>query len=1607
MRLAGRQKLGYYPLPPVLAAPIARLLTTAGPTARLRLLDPCCGEGTALKLLAGAISRQHAERHGRYAACAISTWGIEIDQVRAKAAAGQLDHVLAASYFATTLSTGNGQDQGWQLCYVNSIYDEVAEVLEQGEQGGRQEVQFLKRSTDRLCDFGIAIWVIPQHVLLRRGVAAYLAEHYDRHCCYRFPDASWRPPGSTEDVGMYAQFKQVIWIGRKLPDPGPVEDAVVAQIESWAHAGEHLPALPLDGDGLPEPYLLPNAPTAGGIKYFVAAAFDPNAAAARVGQWTLVGRPAEGVWATDTYWSARFPSPDGSQGSLGRPLHALKKGYVIAFAVAGLVNRAILVGKSGRRLLVKGHTRKVVKKRRIDDGIEIVEKETEQYESSLWGLDLDTMQLALVEVGQASTTKWGVPYDKLGMKEFLAEFGDSLMEQVQRQRAPRYQGPHQVPWAKAAFGYLRRRPLGRQLDAILAQVHALVNRVSDPQPRIGRLAEVAEMGAGKTYMAIVSSFLADLYACGCAELAPPGTRKLHLFPLIVLSPPVMAPKWKREIEETLPAARVLIVERFGPRRRGSDEDDEGEEDRDLRAVAEASGQSGGRTAFRQFDPSFEGDALGVVGSLDQAVACIRREISEWRARYAQVLAHNREARAAGAPEADLWPVPLKPTHVLILTFHVARTMPAWMPVWRMKPARIVERQSGKVKLLRRRAEKLEDATPIFFPACPSCLRLAKDEQPGKRSGGFSLDLPEPLPDLDERAREGRERGLQLLAAEERLRQYLLTVEAYADLAQEEAALQAGKAPSDATWRQMEEKRLAYLETLPDYQRLRTARVQAEEAENSERAREAMSRLERLVAELPVQDARYRDLIVRQDQRFRELQRALIARMEDQRAQLARSDETYRQLLQDCEAASDEWRRQRFRVAAYEAEVRESTTDYLTEAALRGKKDHRVRHRCPECGEPLWQYVPKVPKDYQPYSVQDTLPATRTTFPFADGAPLEQWTPSRRVDPLPLPGGEVSPRYVTTTWRRPYALGRYLARRYPGVFGMLVSDEVHEGADKTALSRARQVLAQACRQMLGLTGTLSNGYASSLFRLYYILMPGVRQEFAYDGERRWIGLHGKMQTITKSRYKEKEAAKRGVGAESNREVSPGMPVTREIPGFNATGMGRVAQVSSLTELTDVVKKLVRYEERYHLVGMGDELCKAYQQFQREITRKMRDLLHSGDNSGLSPWYHALMTVGDLPWQNYRCQTKGGEILGVFHALPAETVWPIETALIRYVQEQHTEGHRVLVFTEHTGDYDEQPRIKDLLERYVRGRGGRRLRVEILRATSTKRTMDREAWLARAVERGVDVLVCNPRLVKVGLDLLAFPKIVYKSFPDKVTDFRQSARRSWRPGQTEDVEVVILCYEEALSLRLLHLMARKTAASLMVEGHIASEGLVQLGFDEEETEGDLTGQLAREMLKELEAGTLGQTTDLATDMQQLALDAARLEHEQHERLGEEPDAAAIFLEEIRQVPLVLPPPLPPLGEAVPTEASEPAAALPETPLVEDVQDDTQPAPVPVPVPVPALASPSPTPAGVPVVTIVPMPVTMPNPILAEAGIDAWAELRKFYGVGGKKKRPSRKR
>ena len=74
--------------------------------------------------------------------------------------------------------------------------------------------------------------------------------------------------------------------------------------------------------------------------------------------------------------------------------------------------------------------------------------------------------------------------------------------------------------------------------------------------------------------------------------------------------------------------------------------------------------------------------------------------------------------------------------------------------------------------------------------------------------------------------------------------------------------------------------------------------------------------------------------------------------------------------------------------------------------------------------------------------------------------------------------------------------------------------------------------------------------------------------------------------------------------------------------------------------------------------------------------------------------------------------------------------------------------------------------------------------------------REEWVAKRVEEGADVLVCHPRLVQTGLDLVDFPTIVWFEMDYSVYTMRQASRRSWRIGQTQPVQVVFIAYRNIL-------------------------------------------------------------------------------------------------------------------------------------------------------------------------------------------------------------------
>ena len=81
-----------------------------------------------------------------------------------------------------------------------------------------------------------------------------------------------------------------------------------------------------------------------------------------------------------------------------------------------------------------------------------------------------------------------------------------------------------------------------------------------------------------------------------------------------------------------------------------------------------------------------------------------------------------------------------------------------------------------------------------------------------------------------------------------------------------------------------------------------------------------------------------------------------------------------------------------------------------------------------------------------------------------------------------------------------------------------------------------------------------------------------------------------------------------------------------------------------------------------------------------------------------------------------------------------------------------------------------------------------------------------------------MICHPRLVETGLDLLFFPTIYFFETGYSTYTLRQASRRSWRIGQHKDVRVKFFSYKDTMQSNCIRLMGRKVLVSMMMEGKL---------------------------------------------------------------------------------------------------------------------------------------------------------------------------------------------
>ncbi|MHC3995715.1 helicase-related protein [Thiomicrolovo sp. ZZH C-3] len=477
--------------------------------------------------------------------------------------------------------------------------------------------------------------------------------------------------------------------------------------------------------------------------------------------------------------------------------------------------------------------------------------------------------------------------------------------------------------------------------------------------------------------------------------------------------------------------------------------------------------------------------------------------------------------------------------------------------------------------------------------------------------------------------------------------------------------------------------------------------------------------------------------------------------------------------------------------------------------------------CPCCGKELDESINEYPHFKNiPYK----CPVTEKDAEGNDIPGTECGTVLRDVD-----------REQSESMRTRISVAEYIKKQWPkGSIDLLIADEVHEykGGD-TGQGNAFAMMCTRAKRIVGLTGTLLNGYASSLFYILYRLNPSLMKRelnLDYNQVKQFVEIYGAHEEIVEAT----ETNNEGIVTRMGKRIA-----LKEKPKISPYLLSLILDMTIFLRLDEIKMDesmaLPLYEEIIDLVDMDKEYENEYADYIGEVAAKIRfDKRFLGNlaNDGLS--------VADLPFSYHSAHHE------VFYTPPVirhesqrenekQKLLPItakEKRLLEHVKTELKAGRKCLVYVyfSNKGVGDD---IQQLLEKELGG-----YTVALLKPSIPAKK--RQKWIENNPS---DVLICNPELVKTGLDLLQFPTIIFYEPTYNVFTLKQASRRSWRIGQRDNVKVIFMAYRNTAQHKALELIGAKVAAANSLEGRLSGDDdLSSMGDDDD----NIQLQLAKAIL-----------------------------------------------------------------------------------------------------------------------------------------------------------------
>ncbi|SFY09349.1 DUF6094 domain-containing protein [Azotobacter vinelandii] len=308
---------GYFPTDEATLERVLQALAPS-PSGRMRIFDPCAGEGVALAEAAHALGRESVE------ACAV-----EYDRERADHARTLLDRVLHSDLMDTMISR-----QSFGLLWLNPPYgdlvaDQSGGFQYEGKGRRRLEKLFYQRALPLLQYGGVMVLIVP-HYVLDDEFAGWIAHHL----------AEVRVFAAAERT-----FKQVVIFGIRVKrqDLSGQREEVRSVRQRLRSVAEDLDAAPeLPEVWLDEPYRV--LPANRELEHFYRLSLEP-------GQFAQEVRRLGGLWPEfDLHFSqvGQTPRP---------PVRELSEWHLALALAAGAIS-GVVRSRTGRTLVLKGDTYK-------------------------------------------------------------------------------------------------------------------------------------------------------------------------------------------------------------------------------------------------------------------------------------------------------------------------------------------------------------------------------------------------------------------------------------------------------------------------------------------------------------------------------------------------------------------------------------------------------------------------------------------------------------------------------------------------------------------------------------------------------------------------------------------------------------------------------------------------------------------------------------------------------------------------------------------------------------------------------------------------------------------------------------------------------------------------------------------------------------------------------------------------------------------------------------------------------------------------------------------------------------------------------------------------